>query len=101
MNVTEQVVNRHLIHNLDQDTFSPKNVDSLPDDEVTAIAAEPIDIANERDELERKKAILIKSRDVFHALLYPHKRLSDDFDAADAGSATKRMARKTLAEISR
>ncbi|PIA92595.1 hypothetical protein CB0940_04978 [Cercospora beticola] len=101
MNVTEQVINRHLIRNLAEDTFSPKAVDNLSDEQITAIAAEPISVTNRRNELERKKEILVNSRNIFQALLHPHKRPAEDLDAANAGGAKKRMARKTLLDISR
>ncbi|KAI5360335.1 putative GTPase effector domain, dynamin [Septoria linicola] len=97
-NIAEQIIDHHLTRDLAQDTFSPDVVEALTDEEVSKMAAEAPGVAKRREELERKKAILEKSRKVFQRLINPNKRTAEDMEGPNAASSRKRLARKSLLE---
>ncbi|KAF2209027.1 hypothetical protein CERZMDRAFT_114173 [Cercospora zeae-maydis SCOH1-5] len=63
--VTDQVVERHLLHNLAQDTLSPLIVNDMSDHEIEYLAAEADEVTHKRAHLEGHKAILESGQDAF------------------------------------
>ncbi|KAF7186739.1 Interferon-induced GTP-binding protein Mx [Pseudocercospora fuligena] len=94
-NVTEQVIERHLLTDLAEDTFAPSVIDAMSDQEIAALAAERPEVAALREDYERQKEILENARRIFSKMLNPLKREPDemsDIDLPPPGS--KRLARK-------
>ncbi|KAL9526889.1 Interferon-induced GTP-binding protein [Sphaerulina musiva] len=63
--VTDQVIERHLLHNLAQDTLSPLMINDMADREVEYFAAEAEDVTHKRAHLEGHKIILEKGQKAF------------------------------------
>lgn len=63
--VTDQVIERHLLHNLAQDTLSPLMINDMTDREVAYLAAEAEEITHKRAHLEGHKIILEKGQKAF------------------------------------
>lgn len=63
--VTDQVIERHLLHNLAQDTLSPLMINDMADREVGYFAAEAEDVTHKRAHLEGHKIILEKGQKAF------------------------------------
>jgi len=63
--VTEQVIERHLLHDLASQTLSPMIINDMDEDEVALIAAEDAGITNQREHLEHEKAFLENGREAF------------------------------------
>lgn len=86
-NVTQQVIERNLLKNLAEDTFSPKRVQQYTDDMVADLAVESKRITAKRARLEHYKNILENSKNAVEKLLNPHKRraaeLVEDEDDPD------------------
>lgn len=73
-NVTLQVIERHLLKDLAEETFSPKIVQQYTDEMVAELAVESARIQSKRARLEHYKDILMKSKNAVDKLLNPHKR---------------------------
>lgn len=71
--VTKQVIERHLIHNLAEETLSPMIINDMADGEVAHIAAEPEEVTHKRDFLEAHKAILEEGQAEFRRALGSYK----------------------------
>lgn len=71
--VTDQVIERHLLHKLAQDTLSPMVVNDMSDNEIRYIAAEAEELTQKRDFLEGHKTILESGQDAFRAALGSYK----------------------------
>ena len=67
--VTEQVIERHLLHDLGEHTFSPMVVVDLADEEVAYIAAEAEDISRKREDLKGQMQILENGQEAFRRAL--------------------------------
>ena len=67
-NVTTQVVERHMIRGLEK-IFSPVIVNSLTNDEVEAIAAEPASAKRQRQFLEDRIAKLKDGQSIFRSVM--------------------------------
>lgn len=63
--VTDQVIERHLLHNLAQDTLSPLMINDMSDREVAYLAAEAEEVTHKRAHLEEHKIILEKGQKAF------------------------------------
>lgn len=63
--VTDQVIERHLLHNLAQDTLSPLMINDMADREVAYLAAEAEEVTHKRAHLEGHKIILEKGQKAF------------------------------------
>ena len=71
--VTDQVVERHLLHNLAQDTLSPLMINDMADREVEFLAAEAEEVTHKRAHLEGHKAILESGQDAFRDAMGSYK----------------------------
>lgn len=60
--VTEHIVERHLLGGLAQETLSPFIVNDMEEDEVPLLAAEDENITSQRESFERDLAILEEGR---------------------------------------
>lgn len=67
--VTKQVVERHLLHGLDEHTLSPPVIADMSEDEVAAVAAESEETTATRDFLEHRRGILENGREAFRKAL--------------------------------
>ena len=56
--VTEQVIERYLLHGLVEETLSPMLINDMTDGEIGHIAAEPEEVTHKRKFLEEHQAIL-------------------------------------------
>lgn len=63
--VTDQVIERHLLHNLAQDTLSPLMINDMTDREVAYLAAEAKEVTHKRAHLEGHKIILERGQKAF------------------------------------
>ncbi|KAK5688780.1 hypothetical protein LTS10_000758 [Elasticomyces elasticus] len=68
-NVTEQVVERHLLKYLAEETVSPVLVSEMPDKEVAFLTAEPRDTAKKRAHLEHRKTVLESGHKILRSAL--------------------------------
>lgn len=71
--VTDQVIERHLLHRLAEDTLSPMVINDMSDGEIQYIAAEADELTHKRAFLEGHKAILEKGQEAFRAALGSYK----------------------------
>lgn len=67
--VTKQVIERHLLHGLAENTLSPMIINNMSDGEVAHIAAEAEEITHKREFLEGHKAILESGQEAFRKAL--------------------------------
>jgi hypothetical protein len=67
--VTEQVVERHLLHGLAGETLSPMIIEGMDEGEVATIAAEEDGITLQREHLESQKVILESGQAAFRKAL--------------------------------
>ncbi|KAK4575336.1 hypothetical protein LTR86_001190 [Recurvomyces mirabilis] len=72
-NVTKQVIERELLHNLADDTLSPMIINDMSDAEVGYIAAEAEETTHKRDFLESHKAMLEAGQEAFKKALGSYK----------------------------
>ncbi|KAK5745107.1 hypothetical protein LTR17_001558 [Elasticomyces elasticus] len=68
-NVTRQVVERHLLSNLAEETISPVLVSEMPDTENAYLTAEPDETAEKRNHLEARKTTLEKGHKTLRSAL--------------------------------
>ncbi|CAO2650945.1 Nn.00g092420.m01.CDS01 [Neocucurbitaria sp. VM-36] len=73
-NVVVQVVERHIVENLPDTILNPMSVQSMPDDDVSYIAAEPGETVALRARLEKKKQTLEKGLLAFKQAMRGLKR---------------------------
>ncbi|KAF2166820.1 hypothetical protein M409DRAFT_54601 [Zasmidium cellare ATCC 36951] len=73
-NVTQQVIERNLLKDLAEATFSPKIVQKYTDEMVSELAVESKFVTLKRTQLEHYRGILEKSKNAVDKLLNPHKR---------------------------
>lgn len=71
--VTEQAIERHLLHNLAEDTLSPMIINDMSDTEVGYVAAEAEEVTHKRDFLESHKAMLENGQEAFRKALGSYK----------------------------
>ncbi|KAK4541234.1 hypothetical protein LTR36_008150 [Oleoguttula mirabilis] len=71
--VTDQVIERHLLHNLAKDTLSPMIINDMTDAEVGYVAAEPEETTHRRDFLEGQKVMLESDQETFRKALGSYK----------------------------
>ncbi|KAK4610060.1 Interferon-induced GTP-binding protein Mx1 [Fulvia fulva] len=71
--VTDQVIERNLLHNLATDTFSPLVVNDMADGEIGYVAAEADEVTHKRDFLEGHKAILETGQKAFREAVGSYK----------------------------
>lgn len=67
--VTEQVIERHLLHDLAEQTLSPMLINDMADGEVAHVAAEAEEVTHKREFLEDHRAILEEGRAEFRRAL--------------------------------
>lgn len=71
--VTEQVIERNLLHQLAEDTLSPLIINDMPEQAIEYIAAEAEEITHKREFLEGHKTILENGQDAFRKALGAYK----------------------------
>ncbi|EME83982.1 uncharacterized protein MYCFIDRAFT_187187 [Pseudocercospora fijiensis CIRAD86] len=71
--VTDQVIERHLLHNLAQDTLSPLIINDMAEKEISYIAAEAEEVTNKRAHLESQKKILESGQEAFREAVGSYK----------------------------
>lgn len=71
--VTDQVIERHLLHDLAQQTLSPLIINDMGDKEVEYIAAEADEITHKRAHLESHRAILEMGQEAFREAIGSYK----------------------------
>ncbi|KXT04153.1 hypothetical protein AC578_40 [Pseudocercospora eumusae] len=71
--VTDQVIERHLLHNLAQETLSPLIINDMTDKEIEYIAAEAEEVTHKRAHLESHKAILESGQEAFREAIGSYK----------------------------
>ncbi|SMY29303.1 unnamed protein product [Zymoseptoria tritici ST99CH_1A5] len=76
-NVTQQVIERHLLHGLAEEIFTPTIVSEMSDEEISKLAKEPDEVAKQRAELKEQKSILEDSRKAFLKVLNPSISIED------------------------
>jgi hypothetical protein len=67
-NVTTQVVERHIVRGL-EDIFSPKLIANMGEDEVVAIASEPVEIKSYRAILQDDVKKLAEGREFLREIM--------------------------------
>ncbi|KAF2628857.1 hypothetical protein BU25DRAFT_466787 [Macroventuria anomochaeta] len=72
--VAKAVIERHLVEPLPDIILSPVHVTDMSDEEIRYIAAEPIEITQQREYLENRKAMLEKGLDTFREAMGGLKR---------------------------
>ena len=71
--MTEQVIERHLLHDLAEDTLSPMIINDMSDAEVGYVAAEAEEVTHKRDHLEGHRAMLESGQEAFRKALGSYK----------------------------
>ncbi|KXT17035.1 hypothetical protein AC579_4352 [Pseudocercospora musae] len=71
--VTDQVIERHLLHNLAQETVSPLIINDMADKEIEYIAAEAEEVTHKRAHLESHKGILESGQEAFREAIGSYK----------------------------
>ncbi|PPJ56708.1 hypothetical protein CBER1_09501 [Cercospora berteroae] len=73
--VADQVVERHLLHNLARDTLSPLIVNDMSDREIEYLVAEADEITRKRAHLEGHKAILESGQEAFRQAMGSYRQV--------------------------
>ena len=71
--MTEQVIERHLLHRLAEDTLSPMMINDMSDAEVGEVAAEAEQITHKREFLVSHKTMLENGQEAFRKALGSYK----------------------------
>ncbi|SMR60812.1 unnamed protein product [Zymoseptoria tritici ST99CH_1E4] len=97
-NMIHQVIERHLLKGLANETFSPTIVHGLSDQEVMDLAKEPVEVTTERNGLKHRKDILEKTRKAFLKVLNPRTVAVEGMDGETEGSddGPKRLRRRMI-----
>ncbi len=67
-NVTSQVIERHLVRELDT-ILSPLNVANMDDTEIMAVASEPAAVKRQREFLSDRQEKLTNGKDIFRNVM--------------------------------
>lgn len=71
--VMEQVVERHLLHNLAEETLSPMIINDMAEGEIAYITAEEEEVAQKRDFLDGHKTIIESGQEAFRKAMGSYK----------------------------
>ncbi|KAK3722656.1 hypothetical protein LTR37_002226 [Vermiconidia calcicola] len=67
--VTKQVVERHLLRGLAENTLSPLLISDMTDGEISLVAPEPEEMTRQRDFLEARRSMLEQGQETFKSAL--------------------------------